>query len=194
MKKNILSASMAAMMAMSMGAPVFAATDGAITIATEGGTGSVPVELTAEATTFSVTLPTALPITVDGEGVVTTATDAKIVNNSAGAVIVSNLAIAGVGDWEIVDFDSADMSTEKVGAKKVAMEINGDKTTADDTISFTQSNWPSIAGVNDGDTDELALDYDAKVPAQASAISGENVADVVFTVGWDAVADADPNA
>lgn len=162
--------------------PVFAAD-----ITTSGGNSSVPVELTAKAATFSVTVPTALPIDVAADGTVTTAPDIAIVNNSHGAVKVTNMTISGADAWEIVDFDSANMSAEKVGATKVAMQINGDKTTADDTISFTEANFPKMDGANATDSDELAIVYDAKVPAQATALSDLTVANVVFTVGWDAV-------
>ena len=41
-------------------------------------------------------------------------------------------------------------------------------------------------GVNDGNTDELPIIYDAKVPAQATSLSDLTVANVIFTVGWDA--------
>lgn len=182
-KQGILSSALALTMALSMSVPAFAAG-----IDTAGGTGQAPVTLTAEGATFSVAVPTSLPINVAADGTVATATDAKIVNNGAGAVIVTALAATGADDWELVDFDSADMAAAKVNSHKIAMEINGDKTTADDTISFTAGNWASIAGKNDGNTDELAITYNAKVPAQSAAISDLTVVDVVFTIDWDAAA------
>lgn len=160
--------------------PAFAAD-----ITTNGGNSSVPVELTTEAATFSVAVPTTLPIDVNAAGVVTTADDVAIVNNSHGAVKVTNMTIEGADTWEIVNWDSANMPAEKVGATKVAMTINGDKTTADDTITFTASNFPKMDGANTSDSDELPIFYDAKVPAQATELSDLTVANVVFTVGWD---------
>ncbi len=160
--------------------PVFA-TD----IVTDGGNSSVPVELTAEAATFSVTVPTALPIDVAADGTITVATDAKIINNSHGAVKVTNMTIEGVDDWVILDWDTANMASERVGSTKVAMIINGDKTTGDDAITFTDSNFPKMDGKNDGDTDELPIIYDAKVPAQSVELTNLTIANVVFTVGWD---------
>ena len=43
------------------------------------------------ATKMSVTVPTVLPIAVGTDGTVSTATDAKIINNSYGAVKVANV-------------------------------------------------------------------------------------------------------
>ena len=43
-------------------------------------------------------------------------------------------------------------------------------------------------GANATNTDELAITYDAKVPAQATELNGAVVANVVFTIGWDTVA------
>lgn len=146
--------------------------------ATEG-TASVPVTLEVEVAMFSVTLPTSLPIDVDANGIVTTASDAKIINNSNASVKVTNMAITAEEGWEIVDFDSADMQREKAGAKKLAMYINGDKTTGTDAISFTQENFPSLPAAG-----ELSIIYDAKLPVQPTAVTEDKIATVVFTVGW----------
>ena len=183
MNKNKFVAGLLVVSALAaMPMPAFAAD-----ISTAGGRSSVPATLTTEAATFSVTVPAALPINVSATGEVTTSPDVKIVNNSSGAVKVTGMTIAGEGDWEIVDFDSANMAAEKVGTHKVAMQINGDKTTADDTIGFTAASWTSIAGKNDGDTDEFTIAYNAKVPAQKEALT---VANVTFVVGWDVAGDA----
>ena len=181
-KKMITSILALTMATAVMAVPTFAT---GITVGTDGDGAEVPVSLTAAAATFSVTVPTSLPINIAADGTITVANDAKIINNGCGSVLVTDVKIEGVDDWEIVDFDSANMSKEKVGSHKVAMQIMNDKTTADDTISFTQANWPAIAGKNDTDTDELLITYDAKVPAQATALTNVSVCNVTFTVGWD---------
>lgn len=178
--KKILSSVLALTLATAIAVPVFAAS-----ITTDGGSQTVPVELTVTTATFSVTVPTALPVTVDGTGAVTTADNVYIENNSHGAVKVTNMTIEGVGDWVICNYDSTDMTKEKAGAKKIAMSINGDKTTADDTITFTPSNFPKMDGQNPSDSDKLKIDYSAKLPAQITEVSGETIANVVFVVGWD---------
>ena len=150
-----------------------------------GKSGSVPVKLTAEAATFSVTVPASLLISVDKDGVVTTPTAAKIVNNGHGAVKVTGIAIAGQDGWTTVDYDSSNMQSEKVGTKKVAFEINGEKTKGKDNISFSQLNFPKIDGKNASDTDELKITYNAKLPAQAGGLTNANIVNVTFTVAWD---------
>ncbi len=149
-----------------------------------GSETSVPIPLTAEAALFSVTIPTQLPISVNSAGVVTTSTTAKIVNNSAGAVKVTNLTVQGLNGWSTVDYDSTDMSDKKVNSKEIALEVNSDKTTGSNTISFTSSNFPNLDGSNVTSSDELAITYNAKLPAQSSALSNAQVANVLFTVGW----------
>ena len=180
MKNKVLSIVLALVLVTAMVIPVCAAS-----ITTDGGSSTVPVELTVTTATFSVTGPTALPVTVDGTGTVTTADNVYIENNSHGAVKVTNMTIEGVGDWVICNYDSTDMTKEKAGAKKIAMMINGDKTTADDTITFTPANFPKMDGANDSDTDKLKITYSAKLPAQITEITKETIANVVFVVGWD---------
>lgn len=186
----VMSLAMVACMMTTAFAAEMSAFDGGASVQIDAtdGAGEVPVKLYAEGTTFSVTVPTSLPVSVDAAGAVTVATDAKIINNSFGAVKVTNLSIAATGGWAIVDYDSADMTAEKVNTHKVAMIINGEKTTGADAISFSADNWTRLEGKNAGDTDELAITYDAKVPAQSVAIDGSTVANVTFTVAWDLAA------
>ena len=72
------------------------------TVDASGGTGTSSVTLSSTAdgsiggdpaaTKMSVTVPTVLPIAVGTDGTVSTATDAKIVNNSFGAVKVNSVS------------------------------------------------------------------------------------------------------
>lgn len=180
--RKVLSTAMACAMMLALAVPTFAA---GTSIDAPGGTGTTPVVLTAEATTFNVTVPTNLPITVAADGKVSVAENAKITNNSFGAVKVTSMTIEGQNTWATVDYDSTEMTEQKVDSKLVAMQINNDKTTGSDTISFTPGNFPKLDGKNDGDTDELKVTYNAKVPAQSERIESETVANVIFTVGWD---------
>lgn len=188
--KKIMTLVLALSMVASMAATGYATSDIVIDAA---GTGKdVPVELTADAATFSVTIPTKLPISVSSTGVITTSDNVVIRNNSHGTVKVSNMTIAALEGWEVVSFDT-NMKAEKVGTKKIALNINGDTTTGANAITFTQSNFPSING-DDGtaategvDANELLLTYDAKIPAQIEALSNVGAAEVTFTVTWDAL-------
>ena len=73
------------------------------TVDASGGTGTSSVTLSSTAdgsiggdpaaTKMSVVVPTVLPVAVGTDGTVSTATDAKIINNSFGAVKVANISI-----------------------------------------------------------------------------------------------------
>lgn len=90
----VMALSMVACMATTAFAADLSAFDGAgVKIDATDGAGEVPVKLYAEGTTFSVTVPTSLPVSVDANGAVTVATDAKIINNSFGAVSGNNAAM-----------------------------------------------------------------------------------------------------
>lgn len=138
---------------------------------------NIPVTLDTEVPTFSVTVPTSLPVWVDAEGQVTTATDAKIINNSIGPIIISNIEITPLNGWELSPYNS-DHSKSKVNSHKIGFKLNGDITTTSG-LEFNQSNWNSISAKG-----EHPLTYDATLPPQSRAIV-EEVAQVVFTIGWD---------
>ena len=70
------------------------------------------------ATAMSVTVPTVLPIAVGTDGTVTTATDAKITNNSYGAVKVSAVSIQAAQGWHLTDFGT-NMANEKVDSDQI---------------------------------------------------------------------------
>lgn len=177
--KHLMVGILALMMTAAMPMAAFAGN-----IDTSGGTGSATVNLDVEAPTFSVTVPTALPINVSADGDVTTSSDVKIVNNSHGPVIVTNVALTGKNDWTVVEAGK-DMSGVKVNAKEFGMTINGDKTNAEGNLVFSQDNWAAIGAKDDaGNTDELAITYDAVVAPQADTVNTD-IAEVVFTIGWD---------
>ena len=84
------------------------------TVSASGGTGTSSVTLSSTAdgslngdpaaTKMSVTVPTVLPIAVGTDGTVSTATDAKIVNNSFGAVKVNSVSIEAAQGWSLAAF------------------------------------------------------------------------------------------
>ena len=97
------------------------------TVDTSGGTGTSSVTLSSTAdgsiggdpaaTKMSVTVPTVLPIAVGTDGTVSTATDAKIVNNSFGAVKVNSVSIEAAQGWSLAAFGSKDtLAHEKLTA------------------------------------------------------------------------------
>ena len=147
------------------------------------GSASVPVNVTREAATFSVVVPTTLPISVDADGNVTTATDATIINNSSAPVDVTKVELASLSDWTLAAY-SRDILNLPVDAKQFGLQMNiGDKTVA-----------TSNSGTSDVLSDSLnarivkgqncAVTYNALFPARTAAVSDTQIANVVFTVGW----------
>ena len=97
------------------------------------------------------------------------------------------LLIFGKNGWETANYDTVDMTKVQVGTKLLAFMVNGEKTTGADTNTFTASNHDVINGANAADDlDEMVITYDAIVAPQAAALTDAEVANVVFTIGWDA--------
>lgn len=147
------------------------------------GSASVPVNVTREAATFSVVVPTTLPISVDADGNVTTATDATIINNSSAPVAVTKVELASLSDWTLAAY-SRDILNLPVDAKQFGLQMNiGDKTVAtsnsgtSDVLSDSL-NAQIVKGQN------CAVTYNALFPARTAAVSDTQIANVVFTVGW----------
>lgn len=147
---------------------------------------TTPVSLDAEAATLNVTVPTALPIAVSSTGEITCADTAKVINNSYGPVKLTEIRITAVNGWQIVAFDT-DMSKEAVGAKKIGLKLNGDSTQADGSFIAKPFNLFGLAGATDTVKPEHLIIYDAVLPAQAEAITGSTIANVVFVIDWDKV-------
>lgn len=177
--KKLLCSALSALMMVSAIAPVAAQANEINT----PGTGSSTVVLDVDAPTFSVTVPTGLPIYVDADGVVTTANNVYITNGGHGSVTVTGVAITAKNDWSTVDV-AKDLSNVPVNTQEFSMTINNETTTGADAITFDQENWPAIAAANDGDTDQFHLVYDADVAPQTDALN-KDIADVVFTIGWN---------
>lgn len=163
---------------------------------------TIPVTISADATTLNVTVPTTFPAAVGPDGTPTTSEDAKITNNSYGAIKVTSIKAKNANNWNLAAYDT-DMSKEKVDANKIGLSVaaKGGKTAAtggtalkttdsgDDQELLTghEDEWV-IDGQNAGDTDELTVDYEANVSAVSVKVDNKVVANIVITIAWDAVA------
>lgn len=147
------------------------------------GAASVPVTVAREAATFSVTVPTTLPISVDADGNVTTATDAAINNNSGAPVAVTKVELASLSDWTLAAY-SRDILNLPVDTKQFGLQMNiGDKTIATSNRGTSNVLSDSLnAQIAKGQN--CAVTYNALFPAQTAAVSNTQIANVVFTVGW----------
>ena len=144
---------------------------------------SVPVTVTREAATFSVTVPTTLPISVDANGNVTTATDAAINNNSGAPAAVTKVELASLSDWTLAAY-SRDILNLPVDTRQFGLQMNiGDKTIATSNRGTSDVLSDSLnARIAKGQN--CAVTYNALFPAQTTAVSGTRIANVVFTVAW----------
>lgn len=156
------------------------------------GTGKTPVTLTAAASTFNVTVPTSIPLVVGADSKVTSPSDVKIINNSAGPVKVTAIAMND-GAWTMTDYNGGDRSklaAEKVGSNKLGLSLTaGGNTVASSkngsqTPAIDSTKW-RITGKNTGNND-LPITVGAIASAVSTKIENAvTAANVVFTVAWD---------
>ena len=196
--KRFLSLSMALCLSLAMMNVAFASN----VADTSGGSATSSVTLSSTedgslggdpaATAMSVTVPTVLPIAVGTDGTVTTATDAKITNNSYGAVKVSGVSIQAAQGWHLTDFET-NMANEKVDSNQVgfALTIGGGEQLATDSTEASQALLAEaiegcyMTGVGNTAGNSVAIAYDAVVSPVSNAVTNTGVASVIFTVEWD---------
>ena len=175
------------------------------TVDASGGTGTSSVTLSSTAdgsiggdpaaTKMSVTVPTVLPIAVGTDGTVSTATDAKIVNNSFGAVQVAAVNIEAAQGWALTAFGSKDtLAHEKVNSNKFGFQIalgNGEKKLTDNksaskqTLLDTAIEGCYMSGAGDQTANSVEVTYDAIVTPVSEAITNTSIASVLFVIAWD---------
>ena len=175
------------------------------TVDASGGTGTSSVTLSSTAdgsiggdpaaTKMSVTVPTVLPIAVGTDGTVSTATDAKIVNNSFGAVKVNSVSIEAAQGWSLAAFGSKDtLAHEKVNSNKFGFQIalgNGEKKLTDNksaskqTLLDTAIEGCYMSGAGDQTANSVEVTYDAIVTPVSEAITNTSIASVLFVIAWD---------
>ncbi len=142
---------------------------------------SSAVDLSAEAATFSVAVPTRLTIDIAADGTVTTANNAAIVNNSNGPVKVSAISVQPKNGWALAAWGK-DFRGTPTGTKEFTMQIN--EAAVDESGAVQMADTQVIRG-----GDRLALNYAADAAVQAHAVS-EEIAEIIITVDWDESATA----
>ena len=177
------------------------------TVDTSGGTGTSSVTLSSTAdgslggdpaaTKMSVTVPTVLPIAVGTDGSVATASDAKIVNNSFGAVKVNTVSIEAAQGWNLTAFgDKATLAKEKVDSNKFgfsislgngAAQVTDNKNASKQTLLDAAVEGCFMSGVGDTSANSIGIAYDAIVTPVSEAVTNTAIASVLFIIAWDAV-------
>ncbi len=150
------------------------------------GDQTVPVDLTVEAPIFAVTVPIALPITIAEDGEIITSDSAQIINNSAGPVVITAVETKGINGWTTAAYGTIDMDTVKVNTKDVSLQlIFGDEENGT-VVKTTGENTNDLAGfIRLAKGESLPLPYNAEVPAQTAVYESAQIAEVIFTIGWD---------
>ena len=177
------------------------------TVDVAGGTGTSSVTLSStadgsldgdpSATKMSVVVPTVLPIAVGTDGSVATASDAKIINNSYGAVKVNSVSIEAAQGWSLAAFGAKEtLAHEKVNSNKFGFSIslgNGTAKQTDDKNASKQTLLDAavegcyMSGVGDTSANSIGIAYDAIVTPVSEAVTNTSIASVLFVIAWDAV-------
>lgn len=179
-----------ALIASALSMSAFAAPDGLVTAP---GAGTTPVTVTAEASTFNVTVPTAIPLAVKADGTVTVPKNVEIINNSSGPVKVTSVAMNNSA-WSMTDYNGgsrAKIAAEKVGSKKLGLSLTAkneaEASNKDGNQTFSPTKW-LMQGKDGGTANaKLPITVGAIATANDTAISvAETAANVIFTLAWDA--------
>lgn len=131
-----------------------------------------------EMTRFSVTVPANLMLTVSANGEVYAPTNAAIVNNSTGDVVIKSISVTTANGWKLVPY-GYNMAQNKVNSKLIGFAVNGAKTTkiGSNEVLALSGNWKISKGAT------LPLNYDAVVSATSTPIN-QKVLTIVFVVEW----------
>lgn len=189
-KKTMSMLLSSAMIASALGMSAFAVD----TTVSAPGAGTTPVTLTAEASTFNVTVPTEIPLAVKADGTVTVPDNIAITNNSSGPVKVTSVAMNN-GTWKMTNYNGGDRSNlaaEKVGSKKLGLSLTagGNAITSakdgDQTLTPDSTKWQMKGKDNGAVNSKLPITIGAIATASDTAINvAETAANVIFTLAWD---------
>lgn len=191
MKRLLSFAMVIAVMCFLGNITVFAALDSSVPegmqkVDSSTGAADIPITVTRAAQVFNVTVPTSLPVSVGADGKVAAAGNVVIENNGALAICVKKVSVSALNNWSLSAFDKTAMLKETPDAKKVGLSITmGGKTAktstdgqAEDIGVYNSSDIKVAAGT------QLAISYDAAIPARTSELAQEQAASVIFTVDW----------
>lgn len=174
--------------ALAVGLDASAQHDAVVSDNRANGTSEVIVNV--EAAQMTVTVPVSLPASVDAQGNVTVATNAKIINKSYAPVMLSKYVDkVAAADWT-EKVSTYDFTKDQIGTKNFAISFNGvdsygEEKSGIESVLKTEDGYIRINGSNETDnTDEYTFTYDVKLSGQHEALTDVKVADVVFTIEW----------
>ncbi len=178
--KKALALALAMLMAI---VPAYAAGN---TVTSAGSSGTTPVELTADAATFSVTVPTSIAIHVNADGTCTCPSNVELTNESTAAVKVTKIEMKN-GTWTLVPY-TTNMAVELVDAKKLGFQVVVGTDTIATTATGNQTLTHNAAQWTMPQKDaKLSLGFSAVSSAVSSPVTtAETAASIIFTVAWAA--------
>ena len=153
---------------------------------TATGAANIPITVTREAQTFSVTVPSSMPIAVAADGTVSKANNIAIVNESSLPVCVKSVTVSTANGWSLDSFDKTAMLNSTPGAKKLGLSL----TLGSQTFTTTKNGTSEDIGSNLANNiviakgGQLAMAYDAVIPAQPAGVTETQAASVIFTIDW----------
>ena len=89
---------------------------------------------------FSVTVPTSLPVSMDGRGNIYTSDSAAITNFSNDLVEVVDIDIVPSGNYTIVGYDES-FAFKQIDSNQFAMKIKSSKTNSDGSFTFNNNEF-----------------------------------------------------
>ena len=128
---------------------------------------------------FSVTVPVAMPLTVDQNGGVHAAENLTIQNDSTGAVKVTGVTVSSGNGWTLVPY-ATNMAREKVDTRLIGLSLNGVETDTEGSSEILplSGDWTVPENGN------LPLSYDAVISALSQPVTNQAVLSVVFVLEW----------
>lgn len=127
---------------------------------------------------FSVTVPTNLPISMDGVGNIQTSTSAAVINNSDDTIEIVDIDINPTGAYTIVGYDES-FAFKPIDSNQFAMRLNGINTNSDGSFIFDKNKFVPIATGG-----KCPISYSVKLTPSVEAHTDVHIADVVFTLDW----------
>lgn len=148
----------------------------AVMAAEDQTSGTVPVAITASTPTFSVTVPTTLPIHMDAYGDITCG-DITITNNSAGPVLVEDTQLTALNGWALVDYDTTTFLDTDKGQHRVALQLDRDNGVTAAGADIGEDFIPAGGG-------QQTVSVSVKLPYQGVEMTDATIAQVVFVLSW----------
>lgn len=141
------------------------------------------VNLSVEPAQMTVTVPAVLPVSIDAEGTMWTASDAIIDNSSHGPVCVTNIRAEPVKPWTLVDV-THDFTTAKVNSTALLIQLDGLSAGSASQFSMPDGQIAMSGGgrIIEGNS-SCYFGYYPIIPAQEQGFTG-SLASIVFTIDW----------